>query len=322
MSLSRREDGKLSILAKVLMVGDSSVGKTTLKKKIEGSSSDSFAIGVKISELDSLEIRVQLWDVAVQEEQLTKMLPAYLRNSFAVVVCYDCTRRATFDAVDDWIEKINKIKNELLPDAKMVLVSTKNDVEKTISSEEGQEKAKNLGFECFIETSPITGEGVDTLLNKLNEMLVTRFQREIQAEESQQDGFQKNIDSFFKIYNALLNGQSGLKSDKWKSEKESDPEKLWRKIEEHGRLNPDSRTAEALRLLKAFPNFENRSSSDYLNIRKACHAWSLKKTVGGKSTVPKGFFATTEALEKKVMDEPKSRTAKIDRTFCPGLGKR
>ena len=115
MSMSQSEEDLTTY--KIILIGDSSVGKTCIFKKLTlGTYSDknistigvdrkSFIIELKINE-DGEEIeksfRIQLWDTAGQE-RYRSITKGYYKDSQALLLIYDITNKSTFDNVDKWI---------------------------------------------------------------------------------------------------------------------------------------------------------------------------------------------------------------------------
>ena len=115
MSMSQSEEDLTTY--KIILIGDSSVGKTCIFKKLTlGTYSDknistigvdrkSFIIELKINE-DGEEIdksfRIQLWDTAGQE-RYRSITKGYYKDSQALLLIYDITNKNTFDNVDKWI---------------------------------------------------------------------------------------------------------------------------------------------------------------------------------------------------------------------------
>lgn len=99
---------------KVIIVGDTNVGKTCLALRFcIGSFPDKVeaTIGVDFREksiqIAGDTIKLQLWDTAGQERFRKSMVPHYYRNASAVVFVYDVTKRSSFDSLPGWIEECN-----------------------------------------------------------------------------------------------------------------------------------------------------------------------------------------------------------------------
>ncbi|CAL4161281.1 unnamed protein product, partial [Meganyctiphanes norvegica] len=88
---------------KIIVIGDSSVGKTCLTFRFCGGHFPDRAeatIGVDFRErrikIDNDDIILQLWDTAGQERFRRSMVQHYYRNVHAVVFVYDVTRMSSF----------------------------------------------------------------------------------------------------------------------------------------------------------------------------------------------------------------------------------
>ncbi|KAF7313559.1 hypothetical protein HMN09_00512000 [Mycena chlorophos] len=109
---SRYEQG---IDAKVVIMGNSGVGKTSLlqrytQNKFEPnnttSTSGAFFVTKKVY-VNGLRVRLQLWDTAGQE-RFRSMAPMYYRGANAALLLYDITNASTFDDIRGWLEELKK----------------------------------------------------------------------------------------------------------------------------------------------------------------------------------------------------------------------
>lgn len=166
-------------LVKVLLVGDSGVGKSCLVEKYHsGTFRDSFitTIGVdfKIVHMDLCDrvFKVQIWDTAGQE-RFRAIAKSYFRGAQGVLLVYDVTDRDTFASLDRWYKDA---KRESWSGMKCVVVGNKADhvVDRKVSTEEGRAFAAERDL-AYIETSAKTGQGVENLF----EALVTQVYRDI-----------------------------------------------------------------------------------------------------------------------------------------------
>jgi|EP00550_Attheya_septentrionalis_P005776 Ras-related protein Rab-8A len=141
---------------KLLMIGDSGVGKTCLLLRY---ANDSFSptfittIGIdfkiKNIKVDDKKIKMQIWDTAGQERFRT-ITTSYFRGAQGILMLYDVTDRRSFESIRNWI---NQIEQHADVHVNKVLVGNKCDMldEKVVSTEEGQKLAKEYGipfFEC------------------------------------------------------------------------------------------------------------------------------------------------------------------------------
>ncbi|KAG7518310.1 ras-related protein Rab-33A [Solea senegalensis] len=99
---------------KIIVIGDSNVGKTCLTFRFTGGSfpdKTEATIGVdfreKAVEIEGETIKVQVWDTAGQERFRKSMVEHYYRNVHAVVFVYDVTKMDSFRNLQTWIEECN-----------------------------------------------------------------------------------------------------------------------------------------------------------------------------------------------------------------------
>ncbi|EDV25049.1 uncharacterized protein TRIADDRAFT_5345, partial [Trichoplax adhaerens] len=100
---------------KIIIVGDSNVGKTCLAWRFCSGQflhKTAATIGVdfqeKSMELEGEIIKLQVWDTAGQERFRKSMVQHYYRNVQAVIFCYDVTKLASFDALAIWLEEFDR----------------------------------------------------------------------------------------------------------------------------------------------------------------------------------------------------------------------
>ncbi|XP_044749933.1 ras-related protein Rab-33B-like [Coccinella septempunctata] len=141
---------------KVIVVGDSNVGKTSLTYRFcEGKFLDSpeATIGVdfrsKVLWIDDEKITLQLWDTAGQERFRKTMVRHYYRNANAVVFVYDVTNSASFDSLKKWIIEVDL---HCPPDIPRILVGNKCDDSPMINTHDAQTFADHHNMPLF-ETS-------------------------------------------------------------------------------------------------------------------------------------------------------------------------
>ena len=158
------KDSEFEYTIKLLIVGDSNVGKTNfiyrfIDNKFSQTYMASTGIDLKCStiELKGKKIRVQLWDTAGQEKyrSITKNLFLKVQGILAV---YDITNDASFENLKSWIRII---KDECGSHMPIILVGNKNDLEnqRLIDKDTAIALAQEEKLE-YIETSSKTGENI------------------------------------------------------------------------------------------------------------------------------------------------------------------
>ncbi|KAI9187855.1 GTP-binding protein [Blastocladiella emersonii ATCC 22665] len=152
-------------LIKLLLIGDSGVGKSCLLLRFtDDSFTPSFitTIGIDFKirtiELDGKRIKLQIWDTAGQERFRT-ITTAYYRGAMGILLIYDVTDERSFNNIRNWIRNIEQHASV---GVNKILVGNKCDVteKKVISKEQGQELADEFGVK-FIETSAKSNIGVE-----------------------------------------------------------------------------------------------------------------------------------------------------------------
>ncbi|XP_053311903.1 ras-related protein Rab-39B-like [Spea bombifrons] len=174
---------------RVLLLGDSGVGKTSLLRWYtdgEFSSSTGQTVGVdfcsRVEEPeDGVKVRLQFWDTAGQE-RYRAVTRSYYRNASAVILLFDLTARPSFDNILNWYQEvIERTRPEPLI---YLLLGTKSDLraQRTVTREEGQTLADTLKAP-YLETSARTGSNITAALSLLcRELLKMARQEKTQGE--------------------------------------------------------------------------------------------------------------------------------------------
>ena len=166
---------KLDLQYKLLFLGDTSVGKTSLliryiDNKYDGESLPTVGVDVryKYVTLENKKIRVDIWDTAGQE-RFKNITKNYFRGAHGIILVFDITNKATFDVLKTWFITA---QNTVPPETEMIVVGNKIDLEdkRVINFESLKEFGIKHKIDVF-ETSAKTGEGVEEiftyLINKL-----------------------------------------------------------------------------------------------------------------------------------------------------------
>jgi Ras-related protein Rab-11A len=108
-------------LFKVVIIGDSAVGKSNLLSRYarnEFNLHSKATIGVEFQtqsmDIDGKEVKAQIWDTAGQE-RFRAVTSAYYRGAFGALLVYDISRRSTFDNVGRWLQELNSTDYSPLP---------------------------------------------------------------------------------------------------------------------------------------------------------------------------------------------------------------
>jgi len=131
----------IDICLKLILVGDSSVGKTNILTKYtkdifneDNKATIGVEFGTKILLVKNHKIKLQIWDTAGQERYKSITL-AYYRGSKGAFIVFDVSTRSTFNNVTKWIEDIRKNGDK---DVYIILIGNKTDlIEREVTYEEG-----------------------------------------------------------------------------------------------------------------------------------------------------------------------------------------
>ena len=154
---------------KFILIGDSSVGKTSIVTRYsDGTFNDSFisTVGidfkVKMIEINGVTIKLQIWDTAGQEHFRT-ITKSYYRGAHGILLIFDVSNRVTLNQTKIWM---NSIKESADENVLVALVGNKIDLDsdRKISFQQGLDFAKENKLQ-FFEVSAKTGDGLNLLLD-------------------------------------------------------------------------------------------------------------------------------------------------------------
>ncbi len=163
---------------KVLMLGEASVGKTTLTHKyIRGVFVDNprLTIGVdffsKKIRIDEKKISLQIWDFG-GEERFRFLLPTYTKGSNAAFFLYDITSKKSLDSIGDWLSIVRENAGAI----PIILIGSKLDLEehRQVSYEYAEKVSEKYALADHIEVSAKTGENIDESFKLMVKNLLNR----------------------------------------------------------------------------------------------------------------------------------------------------
>ena len=115
--MSSDEESGEEYLFKIVIIGDSAVGKSNLLSRYarnEFNMHSKATIGVEfqtqVMEIDNKEVKAQIWDTAGQE-RFRAVTSAYYRGAVGALIVYDISRRSTFESIARWLDEL---KSKLL----------------------------------------------------------------------------------------------------------------------------------------------------------------------------------------------------------------
>lgn len=147
---------------KIIVVGDSGVGKSCLtmkgtKNHFEECYSPTvgfefFTFNIRISDKN---IKLQIWDTCGQEAYRS-LITSFYRNSSLAIIAYAIDNENSYNNIEAWL---NEIKSQANPETKVFLIGNKVDLgnARKVQTETARQFSKDHGFHYFIETSAKTG---------------------------------------------------------------------------------------------------------------------------------------------------------------------
>jgi small GTP-binding protein len=142
------EEGEQSLLYKLVLVGDSGVGKTNLMTRfvkeeflVESKTTIGVEFSNKVVALDGRQIKVQVWDTAGQE-RYRSIVSSYYRGAVGSMLVYDISRASSFESIEKWLKEIKNYGDEHMV---TMLVGNKSDLKhvRSIRTENAEEYAKS-----------------------------------------------------------------------------------------------------------------------------------------------------------------------------------
>ena len=181
-STPKEEEKTKLIEAKIVLLGDVSVGKTSIASRYCKNSFNEHHINTiggayqqqKVVLDNGAMIKLHIWDTSGQE-RFRAMTNLYYRDAQVAILTYDITTESSFASIDFWIKELKyKVENENMI---LCLVGNKCDVgpdDRKISTVRGKNFAQENNM-IFYETSAKTGEGIKdlfvTIANKVYEQM-------------------------------------------------------------------------------------------------------------------------------------------------------
>ena len=185
------QNDKTLLTLKLLIIGDSRVGKTSLllnyvEKIFPEAHISTLGVEYKEKEIikDNYIIRLQIWDTA-GEERFRSITKSIYRNANGILFVCDITNRESFKNIKNWIKDADNVDKDI----KGIIIGNKIDLdnERVVSVEDLEEIGKKYNMP-FIEASAKTGMNV----NKCFEVLIDELFKNKNEDEIKEKYLRKN----------------------------------------------------------------------------------------------------------------------------------
>ena len=171
------------LVYKVLLLGDSSVGKTCFllrycDKSFQEAHLSTIGLDYLLKSMtlqNDKNIKLQIWDTAGQD-RFRAITKNYYKGANGIILIYDVTNKQSYENVKNWL---TQIKEEANPNVIIYLAGNKIDVEeeqRVITTEDGQKIADEYKLP-FKETSAKNGINVNEIFQELVEKIDETFSK-------------------------------------------------------------------------------------------------------------------------------------------------
>ena len=171
------------LVYKVLLLGDSSVGKTCFllrycDKSFQEAHLSTIGLDYRLKSMtlqNDKNIKLQIWDTAGQD-RFRAITKNYYKGANGIILIYDVTNKQSYENVKNWL---TQIKEEATPNVIIYLAGNKIDVEeeqRVITTEDGQKIADEYKLP-FKETSAKNGINVNEIFQELVEKIDETFSK-------------------------------------------------------------------------------------------------------------------------------------------------
>ena len=186
--MASRVDEEYDYLFKVVLIGDSGVGKSNLLSRftrnefnLESKSTIGVEFATKSIQSEGKTIKAQIWDTAGQE-RYRAITSAYYRGAVGALLVYDISKHGTFENVERWLKEL---RDHAEANIVVMLVGNKSDLKhlRGVETDEAMSFAEQHSL-AFIETSALDSTGVDTAFQRiLTEIYRLMSRRNIAADD-------------------------------------------------------------------------------------------------------------------------------------------
>lgn len=148
---------------KIIIVGDSGVGKSSLlKRAVQNKFDGNYAATIGFEfllmhfKVNELKLKLQIWDTCGQE-MYRSLIQGFYRNTSLALIVYDVNSQKSYDGLEIWLKDI---RQHTEPDLPIFVAGNKSDLEKVVSTEDAQNFSTSNRLKFFTECSAKTGQNV------------------------------------------------------------------------------------------------------------------------------------------------------------------
>ncbi|KAF9793043.1 GTPase [Thelephora terrestris] len=155
------EGSNFDFLFKVVLIGDSGVGKSFTRNEFNLDSKSTIGVefATRTLAIDDKTIKAQIWDTAGQE-RYRAITSAYYRGAVGALLVYDIAKHSTYANVTRWLKEL---RDHADANIIIMLVGNKSDLKhlRAVPTEEAKAFAAENDL-SFIETSALDASNVES----------------------------------------------------------------------------------------------------------------------------------------------------------------
>jgi len=164
-------DDAYDYLFKIVLIGDSGVGKSNLLSRftrsefnLESKSTIGVEFATRSIQVDGKITKAQIWDTAGQE-RYRAITSAYYRGAVGALLVYDIAKHLTFENIERWLRELRDHADQNIV---IMIVGNKSDLRhlRAVPTEEAKEFAEKHRL-SFIETSALDSTNVETAFRSI-----------------------------------------------------------------------------------------------------------------------------------------------------------
>jgi len=177
---NEKEKDQYDFLFKFIIIGDAGAGKSCLlhqfiENKFKKGTSHTIGVefGSKIIQVGGRTIKLQIWDTAGQE-RYRSVTRSYYRGAAGALIAYDITNRESYNHLLHWLADARTLARA---DISIINVGNKCDLKdkRAVTYLEASRAAQENDV-LFLETSALTGEGVEEVFIKVAKMILSKIE--------------------------------------------------------------------------------------------------------------------------------------------------
>ncbi len=208
VEVQKTDPGDSDLCFKIIIIGDSSVGKSCLALRATKGTFESlytptvgFEFLTLFLKIEDSNIKLQIWDTCGQEVYRS-LIGSFYRNSSLALIVYSIDNENSFNNIETWL---NELKTKGNPDINIFLVGNKADLEdkRLVTKEMANDLCETHNIKYFLESSAKTGFNVKNIFIETAKILYEqhiKFKDRISRPESIgglsiDDGKKSNIEN-------------------------------------------------------------------------------------------------------------------------------